>query len=234
MSVGDVTSSARGSGARFNDGKPALELVPVRLLYEWSIAHRDTPGKAQASAMLLELARLQERCDHEPIESLRGALALLTPDDWRDCARVFSFGAKKYAAWNWAKGMAWSVPLACAVRHLLAILEGESLDQDSGLPHVGHAACNLVMLATYCRTYTEGDDRAPVGMLRAITRGGEQAQAPVRNDGAIEWRKPPYSGPGTVDICVLCRDGSVVRDLASQFDWGLIGSPSDIIGWRPA
>ena len=32
MSVGDVNSSARGSGARFNDGKPDFSLIPLRLL----------------------------------------------------------------------------------------------------------------------------------------------------------------------------------------------------------
>lgn len=80
-------------------------------------------------------------------------------DWWTDCALVFDYGRKKYAEWNWAKGMAWSIPLACAVRHLLAILRGEENDPESGLPHRGHVACNLVMLAQYEATYHEGDDR---------------------------------------------------------------------------
>jgi hypothetical protein len=84
---------------------------------------------------------------------------------WQDCARVFDYGKAKYAAWNWAKGMAWSVPLACAARHLIAILNGEETDKESGLPHRGHVMCNLVMLMTFEQTYKEGDDRAPEGLL---------------------------------------------------------------------
>jgi hypothetical protein len=86
-------------------------------------------------------------------------------DPWMDCAAVFDYGRKKYATWNWAKGMPWSVPMACAVRHCLAILRGEENDPESGLPHRGHVACNLVMLAQYEHTYLEGDDRPSI--LRA-------------------------------------------------------------------
>lgn len=109
MSVGDVHSQERGSGARFNTGKVPLELVPLSAL--------------------------------------------------EDCARVFGYGREKYAAWNWAKGMDWSIPYACLLRHMAAWFNGEDNDPESGLPHLGHAMCNLVMLSTFARTYPEGDDR---------------------------------------------------------------------------
>lgn len=114
MAIGDVTSQARGSGARFNDGKVPLDLIPLSSL--------------------------------------------------TDCARVFGYGRKKYAAWNWAKGMDWSVPYGCALRHLSAWFNGEDNDPESGLPHLGHVMCNLVMLSTFARTFPEGDDR-PVRWL---------------------------------------------------------------------
>lgn len=153
--VGDITSDAKGSGARFNSGKAPVELVPV-----WIIAadqNRDTNQGAQweAWAILYALGRWQrgEAIDvFEPLAAFEG--------DWTtDCAAVFDYGRKKYAEWNWAKGMPWSVPTGCAVRHLLAILRGEENDPESGLPHRGHVACNLVMLAQYESTYREGDDR---------------------------------------------------------------------------
>lgn len=109
MSIGDIKSSAKGSGARYNAGKPALDLVPL---------------------MALE-----------------------------DCARVFDYGRAKYAEWNWAKGMDWSVPYACMLRHMAAWHRGEENDPESGLPHLGHAMCNLVMLSAYAKTYPEGDNR---------------------------------------------------------------------------
>lgn len=60
-------------------------------------------------------------------------------------AEVFKFGAKKYAAHNYRKGLAHSRLLDAAMRHILAILRGEELDPESGLPHVYHASCSLAM-----------------------------------------------------------------------------------------
>jgi hypothetical protein len=74
-------------------------------------------------------------------------------------ADVFAYGADKYAAWNWAKGMQWSVPYACMMRHMAAWFRGEDFDRESGLPHLGHAMANLLMLEHYATTYKDGDDR---------------------------------------------------------------------------
>jgi hypothetical protein len=109
MSVGDVHSQERGSGARFNDSKPDFSLIPLSTL--------------------------------------------------EDEARVWMYGKQKYAAWNWAKGMPWSIPIACLMRHMAAWQRGEELDSESGLPHLAHAMCNLRMLMLYAKTYPEGDDR---------------------------------------------------------------------------
>lgn len=74
-------------------------------------------------------------------------------------ALVFGYGAKKYAAWNWAKGMPWTKVIGCLKRHLAAIERGEDIDPESGLPHIGHLMCNALMLEHYMSTYKEGDDR---------------------------------------------------------------------------
>jgi|TARA_R110000822_G_scaffold126445_1_gene261674 hypothetical protein len=76
-----------------------------------------------------------------------------------DCARVFMFGRDKYSAWNWADGMDWLVPYDCMMRHMAAWQGGEDIDPESGLPHLGHAMCNLVMLSMFSKTHPEGDDR---------------------------------------------------------------------------
>jgi hypothetical protein len=107
--IGDVHSNEPGSGARYNAGKPAFELVPLVAL--------------------------------------------------EDCAKVFDYGRQRYAPWDWAKGMPWSAPLGCLLRHLSAWQRGEDNDPESGLPHLGHVMANLVMLTTYARTYPQGDDR---------------------------------------------------------------------------
>lgn len=76
-----------------------------------------------------------------------------------DEARVWEYGKAKYASWNWAKGMPWSVCFACLIRHMAAWQRGEENDPESGLPHLAHAMCNLRMLTLYSKTYPEGDDR---------------------------------------------------------------------------
>lgn len=161
--IGDVHSDARGSGARFNTGKPPYELVPLRILASSLPAHGFTKEQGAALDALMQIGSYQERTDG--VDALYGALSVLGMDGWEECALVFEYGKRKYAAWNWSKGMAWSVPLACAARHLLAIMRGESIDPESGLPHRGHVFCNLVMLITFAETFREGDDLPRSGLL---------------------------------------------------------------------
>jgi len=158
MTVGDINSSEVGSGARFNGGKPPFDLVPISM-----IAAFYGVESSEATAMAA-LGRFQEGGD---ADELMNAMADLGQDGWAECALVFDYGRGKYAAWNWAKGMDWSVPLACAVRHLLSMMRGETLDTESGLPHRGHVFCNLVMLWTYHRTFKQGDDRPAPHLLKA-------------------------------------------------------------------
>lgn len=63
-------------------------------------------------------------------------------------ARAMGFGAKKYGRDNYrqAPRLERNRLLASAFRHLLADLDGEALDPESGLPHVNHAMASLAML----------------------------------------------------------------------------------------
>lgn len=163
--IGDITSDAKGSGARFNTGKVPYELLPLGVaLRNWS----EEPDRIAEHVIHL-LGEWQAGNDGALADALgyscyndsnAGSL-----EDFADAARVFDYGRRKYAEWNWAKGMQWSVPLGCAIRHCLAILSGEENDPESGLPHIGHVKCNLLMLLTFAETYPEGDDR-PVKWLK--------------------------------------------------------------------
>ena len=161
MSIGDINSDAKGSGARFNSGKPDLSLLPLGMLSEALRNIYLVEGNEDNLSALKSLGQFQG--DHSAC-SLHTALWLLG-DHWNDCAKVFTFGAKKYKAFNWAKGMPWSVPLACAARHLKKIIEGEEIDPESGELHVGHVFCNIVMLLHYIDKYPEGNDLPPKGLL---------------------------------------------------------------------
>lgn len=159
--IGDVNSDAPGSGARYNAGKAPFELVPVALIAGSFGTH------LPANRALALLGLWQEGGSQD---KLMEVLRELGYDGWAECAHVFDYGRRKYAEWNWAKGMPWSVPFSCAVRHLMAMIAGESDDPESGLPHRGHVFCNIVMLWTYHRTFLVGDDRPAPHLLKGTTK----------------------------------------------------------------
>jgi len=167
--IGDVLSDAKGAGARYNAGKIPLELIPLRLIAEQRRRHFGGVGHNSEVSALFALARFQEGGG---IDALHDAIMAIGPA-WDECAAVFDYGRRKYAEGNWAKGMPWSVPLACAARHLLyGLMVDEQNDPESGLPHRGHFLCNIVMLLTFVRTYPEGDDR-PSKWLAPMTAWAE-------------------------------------------------------------
>lgn len=78
-------------------------------------------------------------------------------------ARVLAFGAEKYAAHNWRKGMRWSRLGDAAMRHLLAWLDGEDNDPETGLPHLAHLRCCAGFLLAYAERGAGTDDRHTAG-----------------------------------------------------------------------
>lgn len=74
-------------------------------------------------------------------------------------AEVLTFGAKKYAAHNWRKGIQQSRLLAASLRHIFAYLGGEDLDSETGLCHLHHASCCLMFASELRVTNPELDDR---------------------------------------------------------------------------
>src|SRR5687767_6881139 len=73
--------------------------------------------------------------------------------------RVLAFGANKYAAHNWRGGIAYSRLIGAALRHIFAILKGEDVDPESGLPHVDHLGCCWMFLSNMMKTRPDLDDR---------------------------------------------------------------------------
>lgn len=74
-------------------------------------------------------------------------------------AQVMTFGKKKYSANNWRGGIAYTRLLAAAFRHIFAYSGGESNDPETGLSHLAHASCCLMMLLEFEDTRKDLDDR---------------------------------------------------------------------------
>ncbi len=60
---------------------------------------------------------------------------------------------------NWEKGMDWHKLYAPIQRHLWKWWQGEELDEESGLHHLAHAACDILMLQATVFRNTGTDDR---------------------------------------------------------------------------
>lgn len=77
-------------------------------------------------------------------------------------ARIFGFGASKYAERNWENGLKWSSSKAAMDRHMALWWAGEDKDPESGLPHIAHVAWHGLVLLSHVLRGIGTDDR-PVG-----------------------------------------------------------------------
>ena len=84
---------------------------------------------------------------------------LMPFDLLEDELRVWMFGAKKYAAHNWRKGIPMTQAYNALMRHLVAYMIGEDKDPESSYSHLAHAACCLKMMQHAEKYRPDLDDR---------------------------------------------------------------------------
>jgi hypothetical protein len=80
-------------------------------------------------------------------------LSLMPAEFSAEVCKAFMHGAKKYGRYNYMGGMDWHRLIAAAKRHIDAFQEGEDIDPESGVVHLGNAGACLAMLMVY---YTRG------------------------------------------------------------------------------
>lgn len=145
-------------------------------------------------------------------------------------AEVFAFGATKYADNNWRRGYEWDKSFDALLRHAYAAQDGETYDEESGLPHLAHAGFHVLVLLTWLYEQGEGPDnlfdtRWPAGMERA-RRELETGRERLRRVNKIEEiRKDLVDGlePYTDEECNR-QDGPVVEEpWPIPEDWTPIG-----------
>lgn len=78
-------------------------------------------------------------------------------------AKVFGFGARKYAANSWRskehEAVSWMRTFDSILNHLLLWAGGQDLDPQSGMPHLWHAGTQLMILINQVETKSGQDDR---------------------------------------------------------------------------
>lgn len=95
----------------------------------------------------------------------------IPPGPLAEVARVYGYGAQKYARMNWMKGYPYSWSLDALQRHIEAFRAGDNKDPESGLDHLAHATFHLFTLMEFSNTNTGEDDRISTlreGMYSAI------------------------------------------------------------------
>jgi len=87
-------------------------------------------------------------------------IGLVPPRAIIEVAKVMTYGAKKYDAFNWCKGLKYLRLYSAAQRHLLSWVCGVDKDEETGISHLAHACCNLMMIIDFEKTgRTDLDDR---------------------------------------------------------------------------
>lgn len=92
-------------------------------------------------------------------DSGKSPYELIAPELLESTAQVLQFGAVKYDARNWEKGMRWGRVFGAAMRHMWAWWRGEKADPETGFSHLAHAACCVMFLLAYEQRQIGTDDR---------------------------------------------------------------------------
>lgn len=89
----------------------------------------------------------------------KNKLGLVPPEYIEACGRALTFGAEKYSARNWEKGMEYTQVYSALQRHLNAWWKGIENDVESDLCHLDHAAACLAFLIAMNERKIGVDDR---------------------------------------------------------------------------
>jgi len=92
----------------------------------------------QALGYRMSLMHLNIKMYDSPIYDLRA---------FEDMAKILDQSVAKYSRNNWRKGYVDRFSTADSLyRHLRQVIIGEDIDDESGLSHVGHIMCNIMIL----------------------------------------------------------------------------------------
>jgi len=81
-------------------------------------------------------------------DSKKPSMALVPSKAIYGIASVFTYGERKYHAYNYksGNGLDWDRPFSATQRHLIEWNGGRNIDAESGLPTLFHAGASLMML----------------------------------------------------------------------------------------
>lgn len=113
--------------------------MSVTTKIEDSILHSKFEGKADGGAVKMSQIVSYKKI---PLNLVPGALLRAT-------GRALHYGATKYEANQWRRGLAWSQCISALIRHAVDFSDGFLFDSESGLSHLDHIGANLGFLAEF-------------------------------------------------------------------------------------
>lgn len=97
-------------------------------------------------------------------------LTILPLEGLIHAAKAGLFGAEKYGRYNYHKGHLNTDLLAAALRHIFKYNEGQDLDDESGVHHLGHAIFDLMMILDELHRGSLEDNRAAPRQVSTYTQ----------------------------------------------------------------
>lgn len=103
------------------------------------VQHSKFEGKADGGAVKMSQALNYKKI---PVGLVPGALLRAT-------GRALHYGAVKYEANQWRRGLPWSQCVDALIRHATDFADGWLYDMESGLCHLDHVGANLAFLTEF-------------------------------------------------------------------------------------
>lgn len=107
------------------------------------------------------LLKIKHQCLSQgtKLDSEKPRTELMSAEALTQYAKVLTYGAKKYADFNWAKGIKYSRVIAAILRHTMLYMSGETIDPETGLSHMSAVMTNASFLIHFEKYRPEFDDR---------------------------------------------------------------------------
>lgn len=143
---------------------------------------------------------------------------LLSPYALEKIAQVMTYGKQKYGRDNWRGGIVYSRLLAAVMRHINAYRKGETFDPETGLSHLSHASCGLMMLLEFEETRPDLDDRF-VKELKSdksvdLYSAAEEAQKQVKE--MVKYNKEHFFDKATKKITF--PRGEIIKHINNDIE----------------
>lgn len=100
-----------------------------------------------------------EKDEVKPAAPGKPSISLIPREAILEMAKAFDYGTGKHGRYAFRDGVEFSKLLDAAMRHLLAMTDGEDVDEESGALHAACAMSNLSMLVYMIRNKPKFDDR---------------------------------------------------------------------------